>query len=78
MLENLSADLKSALPPVLFRTDPDFRRLVGLSPRSIANLDAKGKGPRQRVRIGGVVGYPRHALIEWMKSRTKIIQVGHG
>lgn len=42
-----------------------------LHPRTMANLDSKGVGPRGRVRFGRVVAYPVRELIEWMEGRTQ-------
>ena len=37
-------DLKSSLPPVLYRSHPRFKELIGISPRTMANLDSLGVG----------------------------------
>lgn len=41
-----------------------------LHPRSIANADAQGTGPRGRIRVGRKVVYPVTELIEWMESKS--------
>lgn len=41
-----------------------------LHPRTMANLDCKGEGPRGRIRMGRVVAYPVDDLVEWMESRA--------
>lgn len=41
-----------------------------LNPRSLANLDCKGAGPRGRVRIGGKVAYPTEELVAWLEARA--------
>lgn len=38
--------------------------------RTMANLDSLGQGPTGRVRLGRSVGYEKHALVDWMWSRT--------
>lgn len=55
------------------------RKVVGkftrglLSPRYLANLDSQGRGPAGRVRIGGLICYPRSSLLAWLEQRTKTI-----
>jgi hypothetical protein len=71
-LADLSA-LFDVLPPILFRNNPKFQELTGMSPRSLANMDCRGGGPTERVIVGRVVGYPRKSLIEWLESRSRII-----
>lgn len=76
--ENTIKELAQALPPILYRTNPRFRELVGLSPRSMANLDSLGRGPAQRVLLGKAVGYPRQALLAWLAKRLRVEERGHG
>ena len=68
----LMDELASSLPPVLYRTNPRFRELTGLSPRTMANLDSLGHGPDQRVRLGKIVGYPRGSLLNWLAERLVV------
>lgn len=65
-------EIRSTLPPVLYRTNPRFRELTGLSPRTMANLDSLGQGPAQRVRLGRTVGYPKEALLAWLVERLVV------
>ncbi|MBW1955563.1 MAG: hypothetical protein JRI83_07560 [Deltaproteobacteria bacterium] len=44
-----------------------------IHPRTLANLDSRGEGPRGRFRIGRKVCYPTVALIEWMKARAEAV-----
>ena len=67
-LENLG----SALPPILYRNNPRFKELVGLSPRTMANLDCLGLGPAEKVCLGRLVGYPRQALLTWLGARMTV------
>jgi len=41
-----------------------------LHPRTMANLDAKGLGPK-KIKVGGKVAYPVEELCEWMASRVE-------
>ncbi|MGE4297917.1 MAG: hypothetical protein AB7E47_07800 [Desulfovibrionaceae bacterium] len=72
--ENFISEIRLALPPV-FARDAVGRLTGGLiSPRTLANLDSLGKGPRQRVRVGRKVAYSREAFISWLESRMEIIE----
>ena len=44
-----------------------------LNPRTLANLDSQGLGPKKRIRFGKKIAYPVDSLIEWMQERAKII-----
>ncbi len=66
-------ELEKSLPPVVFRTYPHWREKIPFSPRTVANADAQGKGPKERIVCGRVIGYPRQALIEWLKERTRVV-----
>jgi len=40
-----------------------------LHPRTMANIDCKGEGPK-RIRIGRKVVYPVNDLCEWLSKRS--------
>ena len=50
-MENIEGLFKD-LPPVLFRNNPRFREYIGISSRTMLNLENLGQGP-DRVKIGG-------------------------
>jgi len=71
-----TADLSSLLaelPPFVCRNHTRFRELTGYSPRSIANCDALGQGPAERIMIGRVVAYPRAELVAWLEKRSRVL-----
>jgi len=41
-----------------------------LNPRTLANMDCKGTGPANRLRIGRKIAYPVESLITWLESRS--------
>jgi len=41
-----------------------------INPRSLANWDCKGKGPKGRVRIGKKVAYPVKEVIRWLEKKA--------
>jgi len=67
-------ELEKELPPIVFRKWARWRDVIPYAPRTVANEDSRGTGPKERIQCGRVVGYPRKALIEWLKERTKILQ----
>lgn len=67
-------ELEKALPPIVFRNWARWRDLLPVAPRTVANEDSLGRGPRQKIMVGRVVGYPRAALIEWLKERSTVIR----
>ena len=66
-------ELEKALPPIVFRNWRGWRDVLPVAPRSIANADSLGTGPKERIMCGRVCGYPRSALIEWLRERSKVI-----
>jgi len=45
-----------------------------LHPRTIANLDCRGEGPKGRIRIGRKVAYDAIELAKWLASRAKEVE----
>lgn len=35
-----------------------------------ANLDCKGQGPSEKIKVGGKIAYPRDSFVAWVKERT--------
>ena len=44
-----------------------------LHPRTMSNFDSKGTGPKGRIRLGRVIAYPVHELVNWMEARAKAV-----
>lgn len=72
-IKKILAELLEALPPVVFRNWRKWKDVLPISPRTIANEDSRGTGPRHKIRVGHVTGYPREALVEWLQERTRVI-----
>lgn len=45
-----------------------------LNPKTLANLDSQGKGPKGRVRVGRKVAYCVDELILWMEQRAEVLR----
>ena len=63
--------MRSEMPSFIFR---DKVGAFGLNPRTMANLDSKGLGPKGRFRIGRKIVYDREALLEWLKNRRTEVE----
>ncbi|SFK31665.1 hypothetical protein SAMN04488082_12037 [Desulfomicrobium apsheronum] len=40
-------------------------------PSSMRTLDSMGRGPAERIRVGGKIGYPKWPLAEWLDSKCR-------
>jgi len=45
-----------------------------VSPHYIANMDCRGLGPAERIRIGRKIAYPVDALIDWLKEKSSTLE----
>lgn len=59
--------------PYVPRNWKQWSDYIPVSPRTIANEDSRGTGPKHRIIIGNVCAYEKNSLIEWLESRSKII-----
>ncbi len=68
-------ELASKWPSTIVSRDQIENFSGGLmNPRTLANLDCLGKGPRGRFRLGRKVAYPVSSVIEWLEERTSEVQ----
>jgi hypothetical protein len=77
-IEMFLADIEKVLPPIVFRNWPKWRDVLPIAPRTVANEDCLGTGPKEKVMVGRVCGYPRAALIAWLRERSRVILKGGG
>jgi len=42
-----------------------------LNPRTLANHDSKGTGPRGKIRCGRLIAYRVEELVRWMEERAE-------
>jgi hypothetical protein len=45
-----------------------------VTPRTLANLDAMGVGPENRIRVGRKICYAVGDLIKWMEARSEVLE----
>ena len=64
-------------PPLIARKAVKWFTGGGLSPKTLANDDKLGRGPRQRrLIIGEQVYYPREAFVAYLENKgVKVIDV---
>lgn len=55
------------LPPVMARRDME-KWLPGVSPKTLANADSNGTGPRVRYQHHNSIIYPTAYLLEWIEK----------
>lgn len=44
------------------------------SPKSMANLDSRGEGPPERVKLGRKVGYPAASFFQWLVEQLQPVE----
>lgn len=57
------------MPPFIARKRVDWFTGGAVSPRTLANADAYGTGPRARQVINGNIVYPTEFLLEWLEGK---------
>jgi hypothetical protein len=74
-LEQHFFELKKSWPSTLVARDQVGKFSGGIiSSKYIANLDCRGLGPVERLRIGRKVVYPVNSLVDWLASKSKILK----
>lgn len=67
--------LAAELPPYIARRE--VGRFLGgmLTGKTLANMDAAGKGPAVAYSVGRMVVYRREALLEWLQERYPVQRI---
>lgn len=71
-IEVLLADIEKVLPPIVFRNWYKWKDVLPMSPRSVANDDCLGIGPKERIYMGRNAGYTRSSLMEYLRAKSRI------
>ncbi len=72
--EAFLALIAEELPPIVFRNWRRWRDVLSMSPRTVANEDSQGKGPKEFVYVGRVKGYPKAAFIDYLRARMRFTE----
>ncbi len=67
--EQFLAAIAAELPPIVFRNWHKWRDVLPMVPRTVANDDSRGEGPKEKVFLGRNAGYPKAAFIEYLRQR---------
>jgi hypothetical protein len=67
--EQVLSAIAEELPPVVFRNWHKWRDVLPMAPRTVANDDSIGKGPKEKVFVGRNAGYPKQAFLEYLRKR---------
>jgi len=72
---HLEETLLGTLPPLVSRKVAS-EALGGLiSPKTLCHRDAAGSGPKERIKLGRKVAYPREAFVEWVMTNISMLSV---
>jgi hypothetical protein len=69
--EKLLAMLEAQLPPIVFKNWRGWRDVLPVAPGTVANDDSLNKGPKEFVFVGRVKGYPRAAMIDYLREKVR-------
>lgn len=69
--ERFLAMLEAQLPPIVFKNWRGWRDVLPVAPGTVANDDSLGKGPKDFVFMGRVKGYPRAAMIDYLREKVR-------
>lgn len=72
--EKFLAAIAAELPPIVFRNWHKWKDILPMAPRTVANDDCIGKGPREKVFLGRNAGYPKAAFIEYLRQRIHLTE----
>jgi hypothetical protein len=66
-------ELEKVLPPIVFRNWYHWRDVLPVAPRTVANDDSLGRGPKEKIMCGRVCGYPRNSLLDYLREKSRVI-----
>ncbi len=72
--EQILAAIAAELPPVVFRNWYKWRDVLPMAPRTVANEDSIGIGPREFIYVGRVKGYPRESFLAYLRERIRFTE----
>jgi len=71
-IETFLADIEKKLPPIVFRNWYQWKDVLPMSPRSVANDDSLGIGPKEKIYMGRNAGYPRASLMAYLRAKSRV------
>jgi hypothetical protein len=70
-LEKYLTEIEKELPPVVFRNWPRWRDVLPFAPKSLANDDVLGIGPKEKIFMGRNAGYPRASFMAYLRTKLR-------
>ena len=64
-------ELEKVLPPIVFRNWQGWKDIIPISPRTVANDDSRGIGPKEKIYVGRVAGYPKASFMDYLRTKTR-------
>lgn len=71
-LDAIWDEIIKGLPVIVFRNWHKWKDVFPCSPRTVANDDVLHVGPCEKVYVGRNAGYPREALVDYFKAKSRI------
>jgi len=72
LIEEALGAIAEQLPPVVFRNWKKWSNVIPISQRTLANLDSLGTGIDERIILGNVTGYPKNAMLDFLRKRMRV------
>lgn len=72
--EQILAAIEAELPPVVFRNWHKWKDILPMAPRTVANEDSLGVGPKEFVYIGRVKGYLKASFLDYLRQRMRFTE----
>lgn len=71
--EKFLAMIETQLPPIVFKNWRGWRDVLPVAPGTVANDDCQNpsRGPKEFVFVGRVKGYPKAAMIEYLRGKMR-------
>lgn len=69
--EQILAAIAEQLPPVVFKNWRGWLDVLPFATGTVANDDSLGRGPKQFVFVGRVKGYPKAAMLDYLRGKMR-------
>lgn len=72
--EQVLAAIAAELPPVVFRNWHRWREVLPMAPRTVANDDSIGEGPKDFVFVGRNKGYLKISFVDYLRKKVRFTE----
>lgn len=70
--DSIRRSLMDSLPPIFSRKEAVKHIGNLVSPKTLANLDCRDKGPIRKIKIGREIGYERKDFVDFLMFNIKV------